>query len=406
MLLFAVLCIHSGTSGIAPKAPRYRFPPTQEENFLTPAQARGSKPLWPGSTFTEADRQRALARGLEFIYQTALDQNNFAIYGADYLWCFYTLSAAVSDPATRRTARRMGIELAQKWRRQNASLPADAPVVTILDRIFGCDAADSLGVRDARMKAQLHRAIPRFAAREYLLFDPRNEPPPTDVPKDCEYDLRSNPRGSTECQYCHRPLKMRTTYDVWYDALVSTYTAEHYGLNLGPRYADVLRWLPSLRPYRGYENGTNPNFHDTVYAITHIVYTLNNYSQSRLSRTLLPQEYEFLRGALREAVRQREDDMLGETMDTLRAFGVTRDDPDMRSAMEYYLTNQNPDGSWGKMDERDIYDRYHPTWNAVAGLSEYPWHTGALSFPGLRQLIQQLNREPRSARPAGAKTDH
>jgi hypothetical protein len=390
-LLLVCLCVQSVTAGWL-KPPTCASSQVKQKTSPLPTTAANSKRLWPESKFTEADRQSALARGLQFIYRTALDESNFRIYGADYLWCFYTISAAVSDPATKRTARRMGIERAREWRRQHRSLPADANVATIADYVFGSDAADSLGVRDDRVKAQIRRAIPRFTARDYLLFDPLTEPPPTDMPRDCAHDRSANPRGRRFCRFCQLPLKMRTPQDVWYDALVETYTAEHYGVVLGARYTDVLKWLPQFRPYRGYEDGANPNFHDTVYAVTHIVYTLNNYSQSRLSPELLPQEYEFLRDAERQAARQGEDDMLGETMDTIRAFGVTRDDPDMRAGMEYYLTHQNPDGSWGKMSERDIYDRYHPTWNAIAGLSEYLWRTNRLSFPNVRPLLEEWNR--------------
>jgi len=34
-----------------------------------------SRPLWPGARFTEAARTRAVRRGLNFIYRTALDRN-------------------------------------------------------------------------------------------------------------------------------------------------------------------------------------------------------------------------------------------------------------------------------------------------------------------------------------------
>lgn len=390
-LAVVALCVQTIAGG-SPRPPRQCARQSPRPSSRAQTKSVNSPALWPGSRFTEADRQLALARGLQFIYRTALDQKNFQQYGADYLWCFYTISAAVSDEATRRTARRMGIERAREWRRQHRNLPTDADPGTIVEYLFGSDAADSLGVRDPRMKAQLRRAVPRFTARDYLWFDPRIEPPPNDVPDDCAFDHWANPRGRTVCRICHRPLKMRSPEDVWYDALIDAYTGEHYGIELGASYADVLRWLPGLRPYRGYEEGNDPLFHDTVYAVTHIVYTLNNYSQSRLSPKLLPQEYEFLRGALREALRQGEADMLGETMDTLRTFGVTREDPDLRAAMEYYLSTQNADGSWGKLNELDVYDRYHPTWNAIAGLSEYRWRTDVLSNPHVRTMLETWNR--------------
>lgn len=350
-----------------------------------------SPSIWPGSRWTEADRARAVRRGLRFIYRTSRVRDNFEEYGSDYLWCFYSLGNAVSDEAVQRMALRMGRERARLWRRQHRSLPKDADAGLVADYAFGSDAADSLGFKDERLKEQIRRAAERFTARDFLQFDPLTEPPPTDVPDDCEYDDAFNPRGSTVCHVCHRPLHMRTRYDVWYDALITVYSGDHYGVKLGAHYADVLKWLPTLRPYPHSRRGTeNLDFYDSVYALTHVVYTLNNYSQYRLSPELLPQEFAFLRDNLTEAIREKDSDMLGEFMDSLRAFGLTDQSPQIRAGMEYYLKHQNRDGSWGHLDEEDIYERYHPTWNAVAGLSNYRWRGQALSFPSVRPLLESM----------------
>jgi hypothetical protein len=351
---------------------------------------RRANSLWPGSRFTEAARQRAVMRGLNFIYRTALKRRNFEDYGPDYIWCFYTLSMAVQDASVRRAAHRMGLERAHLWRREHRFVPTDADAGLITELAYGNDAAESLGLRDDRLKEQLKEAAPRFKARAYLLFDPLTEPPPNDVPDECDYcGADDNPRGSKVCHVCKHKLVMRTRYDVWYDALITTYVGDRSGITLGAHYVDVLKWLPTLRPYHASLKDDDQEFYDTVYAITHIVYTLNNYSQYKLSPRLLPQEFEFLKTNLKEAIKEKDTDMLGEFMDTLRAFGLTSNDPIMRKGMEYYLAHQNRDGSWGDMHEKDIYQRYHPTWNAVAGLSEYAWQSEGLSFPELKPLLEQ-----------------
>ena len=358
--------------------------------------AEGRKPkgqLWPGSRWTKADRARAVRRGLLFIYRTALEPKNFAEYGSDYLWCFYTLSEALADPQARALARRMGIERARRWRLLHSSLPVDADAATIADYAFGSDAADSLGLRDSRLKEEIRRAAPLYSARAYMLFDPKTEPPPADVPAECDSCHAFNLRGTTTCSVCRQPLRMRTRYDVWYDALITAYSGERYGVRLGASYADVLRWLPTLRPYRGGPNAQGDEFYDTVYAITHVVYTLNDYSLYRLSPRLLPREFEFLRDNMQAAISIKDADMLGEFMDSLRAFGLGTDDPLMRKGMEYLLANQNRDGSWGNPNERDIYLRYHPTWNAVAALSEYAWRGERLSHPEVRPMLEEWSAE-------------
>jgi hypothetical protein len=351
-----------------------------------------SLPLWPGSRFTETDRRRALLRGLQFIYRTSLDRKNFEEYGQDYLWCFYTLSVAVKDEAVRRAARRMGLERARVWRSQHRFVPADADAADITNLAYGNDAADSLGVYDAELKRQLKRAAPAFKARDYLLFDPVKEPPPADVPDECQRCGATNARGAKVCFICKAPLVMRTRYDIWYDALITTYVADRSGVALGAHYVDVLKWLPALRPFNASPQNEGEEFHDTVYAITHIVYTLNNYSQYKLSPGWLPQEFEFLKTNFRAAITESDADMLGEFMDSLRAFGLTTRDPLIRAGMEYYLSHQNRDGSWGGVDEKDIYMRYHPTWNAIAGLSEYAWDREGLSFPEVKPLLEQWAR--------------
>ncbi|MCA1850005.1 MAG: hypothetical protein LC672_02850, partial [Acidobacteria bacterium] len=121
-----------------------------------------SRPLWPGSRFTEADRARAVRRGLNFIYRTALVGRNFDEYGQDYLWCFYTLSVAVRDPWVRSAARRMGLERARFWRQKHASVPEDADAATVSELAYGNDAAESLGMGNAVFKEQLKRAARYF----------------------------------------------------------------------------------------------------------------------------------------------------------------------------------------------------------------------------------------------------
>jgi hypothetical protein len=73
---------------------------------------------------------------------------------------------------------------------------------------------------------------------------------------------------------------------------------------------------------------------------------------------------------------------MGEYLDSLRAFGLTSQDPLIRTGFEYLLSSQNPDGSWGDPQNRNVYGRYHPTWTAIDGLRDYRW-TKVLPCPVL-----------------------
>src|ERR1700754_2279855 len=80
--------------------------------WAVPAPAP-SAPLWQGARYTHADKKRAIRRGLDFIYRTAKDEKNYAEYGSDYLWCFYTIAATTSDPDLKAYAGKMARERAR-----------------------------------------------------------------------------------------------------------------------------------------------------------------------------------------------------------------------------------------------------------------------------------------------------
>lgn len=344
--------------------------------------------------FKLTERASAINRGLEFLYRMACDEECFAVYGHDLLNCFYFISATSSDSNLRRTARKLGRERARLWKREHGKLPRGASAEVVSEYIHATYATMRLGFRDPALKAELREAASRLTALDYLWFDPASEPPPTDVTEPCWCGLH-NQRGRKTCRECRRRLIVINRYRLWYDALIATYNCERVGAKVGASFREVLAWLPAMRPYRGRENGENPDFYDCLYAVTHVVYTLNDYSLYRLSPRWLPQEYEFLRTNLREAVATDDPDMMGECLDTLKAFGLADTHPLIRTGMEFLLARQNTDGSWGDINDDDLYHRYHPTWTAIDGLRQYAWRGERLSFPRLMPLLRAMNRQTR-----------
>jgi hypothetical protein len=350
-----------------------------------------------------SDRDIAIQRGLAYIYQAASDPKNFAGYGHDLLWCFYTISATAKDPELRKRAREMGHERAREWRRIHARVPPDSDADDVSDLVFGSDAADRLGVVDLAMKEELRKAAARHSAVDFLGFDPTREPPPSDLPKQCGKCDAHNVRGATVCVKCGEQLNIRNRYDVWSDALINTYTGDIYGVTLGAHYPDVLRWISVMRPYPARNTLTLAGFYDVAYAITHVVYTLNNYGMYRLSPVWLPQEYRYLKENLQEAVKEEDPETLGEFLDTLRAFGLTESDPLIRNGVAYVLSKQNADGSWGDPDDADVYNRYHSTWTAIDGLRQYAWRGQRLSFPVSRTLSYRHGLRAQPSDPSSAQ---
>jgi hypothetical protein len=267
----------------------------------------------------------------------------------------------------------MGQERARQWRVENPSVPPDADADEVAFLVFGSYAADRLGVRNDRMKRDLIRAARRFRPEDYFGFDPRKEPPPRDIPERCEKCGKYNGRGVRLCGGCGSALTMKNRYDVLLDALVTAYSGDCYGVRLGRSLEDVTQWLPAMRPYRGREGGKNEDWWNAAYAITHVIYALNGYSRFRLRPEWLPDEFEFLRANLQETIATNDPESMGEYLDTLKSFGLTEADPLIRTGIEFILSRQNPDGSWGDPQSDDIYMRYHPTWTAIDGLRDYAW---------------------------------
>jgi len=338
--------------------------------------------------FATTKRLRAVERGLGFIYQSACDPENFSIYGHDYLFSLHWVSSTSRDANLRGLAWDMGRERAYHWRCEHSTVPPDIDADTMTHLIFGDLSADRFGVCDAWLKPHIRKAAPLFSSQDYFWFDPIAEPPPSDVPEDCDCEA-SNPRGSVTCGECKQPLSMTSPYEVWLVALVRTYLGERYGVRIGARYSDVIQWLPTMRPYQMFEEGGENNFIWSIYAITHIVYTLNDYSSYKLSPRWLPEEYSFLKASLDQIIAMEDPETLGEILDSLKAFGLTDKNELISRGEEYVLRTQNSDGSWGDVNADDIYDRYHSTLTAINGLREYNWCQTTLSFPELKPLLER-----------------
>jgi len=128
-----------------------------------------------------------------------------------------------------------------------------------------------------------------------------------------------------------------------------------------------------MHPYPDRRTAKPQEFWDAVYNVTHVVYTYNGYNQNRVSPGCFPEEFEYLKSNLPEALRDHDPETLGEYMDSLRAFGLTYSDPLIQQGMDYLLSVQNADGSWGDPRHQDGYDRYHSTWTGIGGIQDFQW---------------------------------
>jgi hypothetical protein len=329
-------------------------------------------------------------RGFEFLLRFARVPQHFEAWGSDFLNYFYVVADTAADAGMRQRGREEGAKLARRWCRRYPSIPEEPDAEDIYELIYGGLYAYRACARERGLKARLRLAVRQFSAADFLWFDPVSEPPPCDVPEECRCGYW-NERGRKTCVRCRRRLSMMSPYLVWYVALIRAYVADSYGVSLGATYADVLRRLPTLRPYPA--AFAEANFYDAAYAVTHIVYTLNDYDKYRLRPSWLPQEFAFLKRNLASLIEADDPETVGEFMECLNCFGLSGRGPLIRAGTDFLLASQNADGSWGKTDNEDIYRNYHVTLAATGGLMEVRWRAPRLTFPELKPLLERMKAE-------------
>jgi hypothetical protein len=338
-----------------------------------------------------ASRDTSIKRGLDFIHRIASKPEGFDSYGGLLICCFALMGATSRDASLRQLARSRAQKLAQRWSRRHPVVPSDASAGVVLDFVLICYALGRLGVRDVVLKAQIRAAAKRFSVQDLLGFNPVSEPPANDLPHPCDCGLK-NRRGRTFCKQCKRRLENQSRYRVWMEALANTYVSGRCGLLFGARYLDVLKWLPTMRPYPAGAPEDVESPRDAIYAVTHIVYTLNDYGTYRLRPGWLPREFAFLQANVGSACERNDPEVLGELLDSLKAFGLAASHPLIVRGTEYLLAEQNEDGSWGDPDEENIRTRCHTTWTAIDGLRTHAWRGERLNRPAVTSMLRRWAR--------------
>ena len=330
-------------------------------------------------------RDAAIQRGVDFIYRVSQKQKCFASYGSFLICCFALLAATSRNPKLRAQGRDHAKQLLRRWSHTHPSVPADASSDLLFEFVLVHYAKRRLGLHDSAGAKAVKLAARNFSASDLLGFDPGKEPPPDDLsyPCDCAFQ---NSRGRKTCKQCRRRLRIRSRYKVWMEALANTYVAERCGVLFGASYADVLMWMPAMRPYPT-DEADEDVLRDAIYAVTHIVYTLNDYGTYRLSPRWLPREFAFLKANVASSCARKDPEVLGELLDSLQALGLNGTHSLIRRGTKYLLAEQNKDGSWGDPDEDNIRTRCHTTWTAIDGLRSYAWHGERVSHKAIKSLM-------------------
>src|SRR4029077_3046858 len=91
-------------------------------------------------------RREAVLRGLRFIYQNALEGDNFEDWGGDYLWCFHCVASTSADAQLGAVAREMGTSLARNWQDEQHALPELADADEVGYYMSMIDVSSRLGI--------------------------------------------------------------------------------------------------------------------------------------------------------------------------------------------------------------------------------------------------------------------
>ena len=342
-------------------------------------------------------RDRAIYRGLCYVERNTRRPDAILQLGSALLYALSFMATTALDWRVRSYARQLALRSFRYWKWTYPDLPPDLDADTVSEFVHACGALERLGLRFPRLKPRLRAAAKRFDTTAYLWFDPRLEPPPADVPELCPCGATS-PRRRRRCinAECGSALGRMSRLRLWTLSLTSVFCGDRNGVPFGIGYEDMMRWLPHMRRYRG-PNRDVAAFYDSVYAISHVVYTLNDYGVWLLDPRLLPHEYEFLTRHLGAALAIGDPDMVGEFMDSLRAFGLDNDDAHIEAGVEFLVASQNRDGSWGAQEAGMEYPRFHATWAALDGLRDFAWRGYGLSYPRLQPALKRWAREPAAA---------
>ena len=313
------------------------------------------------------EREKAVDRALDCLYAIARRESVFRLFDGHLLLALALTASTSRSRGLRRKATAMGRERAGRWMARGPLSRPTLDADSVLQQVIASDAVGRLGLPARRIQRDLRAVIARVPISALLYFDPAHEDVPMDAPAECACGT-FGPRGRRTCATCGRRLKLLDPYEVWYYALTNAYFCERQGVPLPVRPADLLSQASGLCPYPA--AGTRRHY-QAVYAVTHIVYVLNDYGEARLSPRALPRERAFLAASLQPALDRREPDTVAEIVESLLALGVSDTNPLVEAGRAFLLATQRPDGGWG--DEADPYGRFHTIWAAIDALKDHAW---------------------------------
>lgn len=287
----------------------------------------------------ERDRRTAQLRGLSFLSDYALEDACWSECAAEVVYMFFHLATRPRPCDFTRRARPLSRHAARRWLADHPRLPRRASAEDVVFRYaYGAYTTIRVGLDTRALCGDLAAEARTIRWRDFFGFDPKREPPPTT--------------------------------DEWQYAMVGAHIAQGAGMRPGSSVREIAAWRPVMQPYPRPRRRLTSAGWSAFYAVTHLIYVLNDYSLYLLPRERFLAEVEFLRAACEVAIVDDDVEGIGEAVDALLTLGDTERDPLIARARRKILALQNRDGSWGSRSD-EPYTRLHKTWVALDGLTRY-----------------------------------
>ena len=290
-----------------------------------------------------AERERAAARGLDWLQAYLDEDRHLAFLGADAVEIFLEAGMTARSAAVRQRCLAVASRYAEKL------LPRYLQAGGLADRQNLTDAW-TLVARADELSLRLDELVVRLRARMQSITTFAEE-------------------------YGVKAVGVREVADdELVELLIDSYLIEKLRLaqpeiHSLPRWREVLDRLNDPASWR--RAAADEAVREQLgYLASHVFYTLNDYGRLAVRPGDAPAAWTYMRSELGEALAQDELELAAEIVDIFHSAGLSESqDPALCDATRRLLAAQNPDGSWGTPEpDDDYYDEIHPTWTAVHGL--------------------------------------
>ena len=271
-------------------------------------------------------KRRAIIKGLDFLLSMGetlfRNETLSSKHGADVLLPFYVPTSKAAASPEERHALKVALRLAAEWRSRAAKvvkLPPSIPPSELLDMMQGLYSLECLGLSEPVLREQLFEKSANYGAVDFLKYDPKLGEPAANLREACMCGAKPA-AGAAECPKCKRPTVPMSKFDVWLEALVWSFHGCRMRIGLGACFFDVLRQVCHAfgRLYPQREALCEKDKHYLTYALTHVIYALNNFDERSLPPSLFPAEVpSYLREQMKHAIRADDPDLAGELLDCL-----------------------------------------------------------------------------------------